>query len=78
VTFSSGLEREIITRDYSHYPELVKGGYVEEDRLFIDAVLKERKPAVSAWDGYKSVELVEACYRSIEKKQRIDLPLYTG
>ncbi len=76
VTFSR-LEGEIITRDYSQYPELVKWGYVEEDRLFIDAVLKERKPAVSAWEGYKSVELVEACYRSVEKKQSIDLPLYT-
>ncbi len=76
VTFSSALEEEIITRDYSQYPELVKWGYVEEDRLFIDAVSKEGKPAVSAWDGYKSVELVEACYRSIEKKRRIDLPLY--
>jgi len=78
VTFSSGLEREIIIRDYSQYPELVKWGYVEEDRLFIDAVLKEGKSAVSAWDGYKSVELVEACYRSIERKQMIDLPLPTS
>jgi len=75
VTFSSALAGEIIMRDYSQYSELVKWGYAEEDRLFIDAVLKHEKPAVSAWEGYKSVELVEACYRSIEEKQRIDLPL---
>jgi len=74
VTFSPGLKGEIITRDYSQYPELVKWGYVEEDRLFVDAILEGKKPVVSAWDGYKSVELVEACYKSAEKKQRVDLP----
>lgn len=73
VTFSPGLKREIITRDYSQYPELVKWGYVEENRLFVDAILEGKKPVVSAWDGYKSVELVEACYESAEKKQRVDL-----
>jgi myo-inositol 2-dehydrogenase/D-chiro-inositol 1-dehydrogenase len=78
VTFSSGSEGETIMRDYSQYPELVKWGYVEEDRLFVDAVLKEGKSAVSARDGYKSVELVETCYRGIERKQRVDLPLYTS
>jgi len=74
VTFSPGLKGEIITRDYSQYPELVKWGYVEEDRLFVDAILEGKKPIVSARDGYKSVELVEACYESAEKKQRVDLP----
>jgi len=73
VTFSPGLKGEIITRDYSQYPELVKWGYVEEDRLFVDAILGGKKPVVSARDGYKSVELVEACYESAEKKQRLNL-----
>ena len=30
---------------------------------------------VSAEDGYKSVELVEACYRSARKNKKIKLPL---
>jgi len=32
---------------------------------FLDSIIESREPAVSAVDGYKSVEIVEAVYESI-------------
>ena len=40
-------------------------GYVQEDRAFIDAILNNTEPPVTAFDGYKSVELVESVYAAI-------------
>jgi myo-inositol 2-dehydrogenase/D-chiro-inositol 1-dehydrogenase len=52
-----------------------KWGYVAEDRLFIDAVLGERGPAVTAEDGYRATELVEACYQTVREDRLVTLPL---
>ena len=40
-------------------------GYLQEDQSFIDSITKGSPRAVTAADGYKSVELVEGCYRSV-------------
>ncbi len=64
VIYSPGLAQEIIVRDYFQLDIAEKWGYLEEDRLFVEAILKGQAPAVTATDGYKAVELVEACYQS--------------
>jgi predicted dehydrogenase len=55
-----------------------KWRYVEEDRLFIDAALGERPTAVTAEDGYRATELVEAVYRATRDGQAVRLPLNEG
>ena len=45
-------------------------GYVQEDKAFIDAILNETKPPVTALDGYKSVELVESVYQAIKTSEK--------
>jgi len=64
VTYSPGLEQEIVLRDYFQLDIPAKWGYREEDRRFVDAIVRGVAPAVTVEDGYKAVELVEACYRS--------------
>lgn len=64
VTYSPGLGQEIVVRDYFQLDVADKWGYREEDRLFVDAVTSGQVPPVTAVDGYKAVELVEACYQS--------------
>jgi len=64
VTYSPGLAQEIVVRDYFQLDVADKWGYREEDRLFVDAVVSGQVPPVTATDGYKAVELVEACYQS--------------
>ena len=48
-----------------------KWGYQQEDQSFIDSITKGWAPAVTAEDGYKSVELVESCYRSVSTGEAV-------
>ncbi len=75
VTYCPGLDRAAVTHDQAHLPMPEKWGYVEEDVLFLKAMAGEIPPAVSAEDGYRAVELVEACYRSARTGQPVRLPL---
>ena len=73
--FSPGARDEVEAIDCAAMPFEHKWGYAAEDRLFIDAVLGERLPAVTALDGYRATELVEASYRATRENRRIELPL---
>ena len=68
-----GLDAETITEDFSQIPIERRFGFEEEDRLFVDAVLSGNPPPVTAFDGYRAVELVSACYRSAVENQRVKL-----
>lgn len=73
--FSPGVRDQVEAVDCFQMPFEQKWGYVVEDRLFIDAVLGERPPAVTAEDGYKATELVEACYLAARESRTVTLPL---
>ncbi len=73
--FSPGVREPVEAVDCFQMPVEQKWGYVAEDRLFIDACLGERPPAVTADDGYRATELVEACYRAVRTGQPVRLPL---
>ena len=47
-----------------------KWGYAQEDRAFVDSISGGLPPAVTAFDGYKSVELVDAVYESVRQVSR--------
>ena len=76
--FSPGTRDQVEAIDCFHMPFEQKWGYVEEDRLFIDAALGEQPPAVTADDGYRATELVEAVYRTTRGGQAVRLPLNEG
>jgi myo-inositol 2-dehydrogenase/D-chiro-inositol 1-dehydrogenase len=46
-------------------------GYVQEDAAFLDAIINGTEPPVTAFDGYKSVELVEACYQAVRTGEKM-------
>ena len=73
--FSAGPRVQVEALDCTAMPFEQKWGYVVEDRLFIDAVLGERAPAVTAVDGYRATELVEASYRAVRDGRPVVLPL---
>ena len=75
VTYCPGLGRTAVTHDQAQLPMPEKLGYVEEDGLFLKAVAGEILPAVSAEDGYRAEELVEACYRAARTGEPVRLPL---
>ncbi len=48
-----------------------KWGYLQEDKAFIDSILEGKEPPVTAFDGFKSVELVESVYEAIRTGGKI-------
>jgi myo-inositol 2-dehydrogenase / D-chiro-inositol 1-dehydrogenase len=76
VTYSPDLGQAILRHDFFQLNMPEKWGYREEDTRFVDAIIVGKPPSVTAEDGYKAIELVEACYRSAQHDgARIQLPL---
>jgi myo-inositol 2-dehydrogenase/D-chiro-inositol 1-dehydrogenase len=76
VTYAPGLGQAIVQHDFYQLAMPDKWGYREEDTLFVDAIVDRKRPPVTTEDGYKAIELVEACYRSAQHDgARMRLPL---
>lgn len=75
VSCTLGLDQETNGRNYFQLPVPEKWGYRDEDQSFITSILEGRPPIVTAEDGYKAVELVEAAYRSARTGAAVKLPL---
>jgi myo-inositol 2-dehydrogenase/D-chiro-inositol 1-dehydrogenase len=73
ITWSEGLDGENSVRSMQQLSKEEKWGYAREDRAFVDSVLDEVPVAVTALDGFKSVELVDACYRAAKTGERVTL-----
>lgn len=71
ISFTNGLESRTTTYDFSLSSMHEKWGYIEEDRLFVDALDRKSRVPVSAEDGYQVVELIEACYQSAREGARV-------
>ncbi|MDQ7850383.1 MAG: Gfo/Idh/MocA family oxidoreductase [Armatimonadota bacterium] len=73
--FSPEVRGQVEAIDCFQMPFEDKWGYGEEDRRFIDAVLGEAPPPVTAEDGYRATELVEAVYQAARTGAAVPLPL---
>lgn len=73
LVYSSGLEGKQTEHSMHQLSKEEKWGYAQENRAFIDSIVEAKPPAVSAADGYKSVEIVEAVYESIRIGEAIKL-----
>jgi myo-inositol 2-dehydrogenase/D-chiro-inositol 1-dehydrogenase len=71
LTLSEGLSSRHTVRSMQQLSKEEKWGYVQEDRAFVDSILAGDEADVTALDGYKSVELVNACYQSVRTGERI-------
>jgi myo-inositol 2-dehydrogenase/D-chiro-inositol 1-dehydrogenase len=74
LVYSEGLEGRHVESSMHQLSKEEKWGYTQEDRAFIDSVTGGLPPAVTAFDGYKSVELVDAVYESVRTNKPISLP----
>jgi len=73
ISFTNGLETRTTTYDFALATMHEKWGYIEEDRLFVDALEGKSLAPVTADDGYNVVELIETCYRSAREGKRVHL-----
>jgi myo-inositol 2-dehydrogenase/D-chiro-inositol 1-dehydrogenase len=70
---SEGLDGRHVERSMHQLAKEEKWGYAQEDRAFIDAIIGGLPPPVTAFDGYKSVELVDAVYESARTGQSVSI-----
>jgi myo-inositol 2-dehydrogenase/D-chiro-inositol 1-dehydrogenase len=75
ISFTNGLESRTTTHDFSLASMHEKWGYIEEDRLFVDALDGKSPAPVTPEDGYHVVELIEACYQSARHGARVNLDM---
>ena len=68
---SRGMDANFETLSWAMTEKEERWGYVQEDKAFIDAIIEGTEPPVTALDGFKSVELVEAVYEAIRTGERI-------
>jgi myo-inositol 2-dehydrogenase / D-chiro-inositol 1-dehydrogenase len=73
IKYRMGLDEETASEDFRAVPMEERLGFREEDRLFVDAILTGTPPPVTALDGYRSVQIALACYRSASERKRIEL-----
>lgn len=71
ISGSEGLDGRYFTQTMQQLSKEEKWGYAQEDRAFVDSVVNGAPVAVTAVDGFKSVELVDACYRAVRSGERI-------
>ena len=75
LVYSEGLEGRHVERSMQQLSKEEKWGYAQEDRAFIDSVTGGLPPAVTAFDGYKSVELVDAVYESVRTGMPVNIEI---
>ena len=73
LVISEGLEGRHVERSMHQLSKEEKWGYAQEDRAFVDSIVDEIAPAVTAFDGYKSVELVDGVYESVRQARPIEI-----
>ena len=62
---SSNLEGHFVEQAMQQTPREEKWGYLQEDSAFIDSILNNAAPAVTAFDGLMSVKIANAVYESV-------------
>ncbi|HJS24427.1 MAG TPA: Gfo/Idh/MocA family oxidoreductase [Pyrinomonadaceae bacterium] len=65
LTTSSSLEGHYTVQTTQQLPREERWGYLQEDRAFIDAILNDTEPLVTAHDGLMSVKIADAVYESV-------------
>ncbi len=73
IEYRMGLDEETASEDFRAVPMEERLGFREEDRLFVDAIVNGTPAPVTALDGYRSVQMALACYRSASERKRIAL-----
>ncbi len=71
IVFTEALDGKNVEQSMHQLAKEEKWGYLQEDTRFIDSIVDGKPAAVTAEDGLRSVELVEACYRSVRSREAV-------
>ena len=65
LTISSNLEGHFAVQTMQQLQREEKWGYVQEDKAFIDSIVNQSPPLVTALDGLMAVRIADAVYESV-------------
>lgn len=65
LTCSTDIDGHFTRQSLHQLSREEKWGYAQEDRAFIDSIVRNSPPAVTAFDGLMAVELANAVYHSV-------------
>jgi len=65
LTYSSNLEGHFTVQTMQQLSREERWGYVQEDRAFIDSIVNNSPPLVTALDGLMAVRIADAVYESV-------------
>lgn len=71
LVYSEGLNGKHVEFSTHQLSKEEKWGYLHENRAFIDSIMNDSPAAVTAEDGFKSVELVAAVYQSVRSNESV-------
>lgn len=75
VSYTLELDAPTQVEEFHYLAQTTSWGVEEEDKLFIDAITEKGRTPITVEDGYKVIELIEACYRSAQSGKTVQLPL---
>ncbi|UCF99666.1 MAG: Gfo/Idh/MocA family oxidoreductase [Spirochaetaceae bacterium] len=73
VSHSPGLGQPVEILSFHQLPRKQRWGYIQENDAFIRAVRGELPSAFSVVEGFKIIQLIEACYQSVKTGRTIRL-----
>src|SRR5215213_10384885 len=73
LTSSSNLEGHFTVQTMQQLAREERWGYVQEDRAFIDSIVNDSPPLVTALDGLMSVRIANAVYESVRSNSPVVL-----
>lgn len=71
LTSSSNLEGHFTVQTMQQLPREERWGYVQEDKAFVDSILNNSPPLVTALDGLMSVRIADAVYESVRSNSPV-------
>jgi myo-inositol 2-dehydrogenase/D-chiro-inositol 1-dehydrogenase len=71
LTTSSNLEGHFTVQTMQQLPREERWGYMQEDKAFIDSIVNNSPPLVTALDGLTSVRIADAVYESVRSNSPV-------
>lgn len=66
--YAAGTSRGVVYQGVSWFETRFYEAYVEELKSFVESVLRDQEPLVTAVDGLRASQIAEACWESYEKR----------
>src|SRR5215211_3704026 len=73
LTYSTTLEGNFTVQSIQQLPREERWGYVQEDRAFIDSIVNDSPPLVTALDGRMAVRIANAVYESVHSNNAVSI-----